>query len=252
MIAMKPTSKRITLNRPVFMQRIFDSTAMTVLCTLLHRFSVVGQYDITIRRSGKVQRHFGVAVSSDEGAHQINVDITKSHHEGGECGCAASTSYKLKLGGVMGFYASAGTGKYSVTAVVSNEKEQKKSKLLDSGSEIPAGDLFALTLVRPGVYRAINTKEKQEFEIRVHLPKGQKEYRPDETQVLTLGKKDQGRAGALDIYSGQSVVFHCENPARIRAELIREDESAGQPIHDKTMHYQKPKKPGDSSAQSAR
>lgn len=239
---MKASAKRVALNRPVFSQRAFDSSALTVLTTLLHRFPEAGQYDVTVRRSGKLVGRLAVSISEGDADQQINIDMAKLGEAERRCGCDANSDYKLVTGGVMGFYASSGTGRYTVRVSYKNDKEKKKEILLDSSQEVPQGDFFAVTLVRPGLYRVFNTKQKGEGEVRVRLPKGENEYRPGQAKLVTLGKKDTIDSGSIEIFSGQSVVFHCKTPARIRAELLREDESAGEPIRDKTFRYRKPDK----------
>lgn len=246
---MDAISKPTNLNRPLFALSKFDSSALTVLTTFLHSFSKVGQYDVAVRRAGKVVRRLAVNILEDAAEQQHNVDLAKLDDAGHGCGCGAKDTFALKLGGVMGFYASTGTAKYTVMVKYSNDSEKTKTIVADSSREVPQGDLFALTLVRPGLYRLEDLKQKSESEVTVRLPKGQKDYKPGLAKVLSIGKQSLKECGPLEIFSGQSLVFHCEAAAHIRAELVKDDESGGEPFRDEVFRYRKPEKKQSKSAQ---
>jgi hypothetical protein len=219
--------KNITLNRAVFAQQSFDSSALTVLATLLHRFTEGGDYELFVQRDGQTIHRARVSIVPEGGPNQINVDLTKLGTEEGPCGCDGGPGYELAVGGVMGFYASQGVAKYAVR--ISQLGKREKQVILDSTKAIPAGDFFAITLVRPGVYQVLSVGEqgRGKGEVLVGMP--QKGSKTDVGQVTQIEAGDQGmlKPGAAKMISGQSIVFQCKLPTRIQVRLVKPDDAIG-------------------------
>jgi hypothetical protein len=228
--------KRVLLNRAVFAQRPYDSGALTVLTTLLHRFTEPGDYDVAVRSPGQRDRRLRLRVVTDSAPAQINIDLAALGQSAGEPGCCpGEADYKLQTNGVVGFYASQGVAAYSVQVKRSDMREKKL--ILDSASQIPAGDLFAVTLVRPGAYKVADTLGgKHEAVIQVVAPpvpkpesgprppelssRARLRYRPDQPTTVTFDKNGFS-SKEVKIYSGQTAVFFCQAPARLRVELAK-------------------------------
>lgn len=225
------------LNRPVFTQRSFDSSALTVLATLLHRFVDAGTYEVFIMRSDVVIHRAAVDVAPEHPRQQINLDMANVVESKRACGCEGDAAIELRTGGVLGFYVSTGTGKYSVTARNLNVTDRSIRPALESRQGVPAGDLFALTLVRPGGYR-VTAKPGGDASITVRVPGDEKEYRPDRPTLVTV-RKGGFDPKSIEIFSGQSVVFQIESPAEIRAELIK-DEGGPPPLDRKRATFRRP------------
>ena len=121
-----------------------------------------------------------------------------------------------------------------------DDQNEEKRTWLESGRVVPEGDFFAITLVRPGLYRAVETESQSELEIRVALPK-EKGYRPDQPTLVTFGKDGAYDRRAVELLSGQSVVFQCNAPAHIQAELVKPDEFAGEPIRGARFTQRRPR-----------
>jgi len=216
--------KNLTLNRPVFEQQAFDSSALTVLATLFHRFVEPADYDLTVRRDDRVIHRAAVRVAAEGAPSQLNLDLAKL---GGEPACAREGApvYTLAAGGVLGLYASAGVGRYAVTIVRLDQRE--KRIVLDSARAVPAGDLFAVTLVRPGLYQALTVGDqgRGKGELRVALPKEGDKLRVDQATLIELGDQGLLRPDAAKLFSGQSVVFQCKLPTRIQVQLVKPDDA---------------------------
>ncbi len=220
----KRTTKAV-LNRAVFTQKALDSGAITVLATLFHRFPEKGNYDLFVQRRQEVIYRSHIRVVAENAPNQINVDLAALSESGADCDSPAEEGYTLAAGGVMGFYASQGTGQYVVRIEEITEKE--KRTLLDSSEAVAEGGLFAVTLVRPGTYRVTNAEARSEGEIRVSLPKGEK-FRVDQPTLVEYGR-DGFKPKRLAMYAGQSVVFNCTMRARIRVELTKPEERIEEP-----------------------
>jgi hypothetical protein len=211
------TTKAI-LNRPVFTQRAFDSSALTVLTTLIHRFAEAGTYDLFIRRGEQVVHRAEVHVVREaEAAHQIDVDMARLSADPKGCDCGKRAGYTLREGGVMCFFVSKGISRYSVLVEQIGIKE--KRTLLDSAKVIPEGDLFAVTLVLPGAYRALNTVANAEGLVEVAMPA--ERYRLDQPSIVEVKRTGRFSPHRVGILLGQTVVFRCGTQARIRLELVK-------------------------------
>ncbi|MEW6580258.1 MAG: hypothetical protein AB1435_13850 [Chloroflexota bacterium] len=234
--------KKVLLNRAMFSIRPYESSALTVLTTLFHHFTEAGNYELFVRRGGAVIHRAAIQVGEKGAQQQLNLDLAALRDtEAREC-CdkEAGTKYALAVNSIMGFYVSQGTGAYSVEIA---RTEHKERRALDSAAHVPPGDLFAVTLVRPGTYRAVNEEGGAEALIRVKPP-DRKDYRAGEAVLVTCG------AGAfkpkrVEITSGHSVVFRCETPARLRVELVDAAESAPRPRQE--MRHTLRRSPGPPS-----
>ncbi|MDQ5824866.1 MAG: hypothetical protein M3441_11780 [Chloroflexota bacterium] len=215
----KRTTKAV-LNRAVFTQKALDSGALTVLATLFHRFPERGNYDLFVQRRQEVIHRSNIRVVAENAPNQINVDLASLAESGADRDCPPEEGYTLAVGGVMGFYASQGTGQYSVR--IEEITSREKRTLLDSNEAVPEGGLFAVTLVRPGTYRVANADARGEGEIRVRLPKEEK-FRVDQPTLVECGR-DGFKPKRLDMFAGQSVVFNCTTRCRIRVELTKPEE----------------------------
>ena len=152
------TQKRpILLNRAIFVLRPFQATALTPLATLIHRFPVPGTFEVFIRRDGSLMHRAPVHVA-EGGVFQINIDMAGSF----------DSTYAIAPGGALGFFVGKGEGAYSVT--LDRITGRERATVLDSTKGIPAGDLFAVTLVRVGRYRVIDAVNKIEGMITVDTP----------------------------------------------------------------------------------
>src|SRR5262245_19575247 len=182
-------NRKVTLNRAAFVIRPYDSQTLTVLTTLLHRFPAVGNFEISINRDSRAVRRLQVRVVDRDAAQQHNIDMAANG--------SADQEIVLLVGGVLGFYASTGAALYAVT--VRGTGRQEKQTLLDSSTGIPSGDLFAVTLVRPGTYRIVDVMSRAEAVATVQMPEvpkrgapaahGANRYRPDQPTLVVLDQK---------------------------------------------------------------
>lgn len=240
--------KQILLNRAIFSQSSFDSSALTVLTTLLHHFTEAGDYDVFVRSTGQRDRRLRLQVLPEGAPTQINIDLAALDKPDEEPGCCQDREdYRLQVNGVAGFYAAQGTGSYNL--LINRNDQREKTVFLDSASEIPAGDLFAVTLVRPGAYMAADALSgKFRVTIQVEMPPARTtdngpdqdtgkmsatdspspRYRPDRAVLVTLDKNGFNEK-TVNLFAGQSIVFFCQIPARLRVELKQESKSSEKP-----------------------
>ena len=123
----------------------------------------------------------------------------------------------------MGFAVGLGIGRYAV--VIGHTGGGGSRTVLDSRGQLPAGDLFAVTLITPGTYRATNLASQARLQITVAMPRRDAPYSPARPTLVRAG--DQGFDPAeAHILAGQSIVLLAETPGRFLVEPAPPD-SAG-------------------------
>jgi hypothetical protein len=219
---MENQKTRVLLNRSLFMRRPLQATSLTTLTTLIHRFQAPDSYELFIRRDGSLIHRAPVQVA-DGGVFQINIDMAGSFDE----------RYTIAPTGALGFYVSSGEARYSVTIDRIVGKERKV--VLDSSAGVPAGDLFAVTLVRPGRYRVTDAANKIDGVISVEMPaapaptlrkdaaaaKPRERFRSDVPTSVQIGRGEI-KPKEVRILAGQTVVFDCTVAANLRIEPLDE------------------------------
>jgi hypothetical protein len=253
---MIPRQRNVLLNRAVFAARPYSSDALTVLTTLFHHFPEAGSFEIFISRNGALVSRLNLRVALENAPNQHNIDMAMLAAD--EPGCETEPDYLLHVGGFIGFHASSGSDSYSV--VVRQLGEREKRTLLVSNAEIPAGDLFAVTLVRPGAYRVMDSLNKNEAVVHVAAPQvpprerlrapratdARERYRPDQATLVEV-RKEGFSEKEMRLMAGQSVVFLCNAPAKIQLEPPKE-ERPREGLPDKKRHVVRrtPKNPTPS------
>ena len=91
--------------------------------------------------------------------------------------------------------------------------------VLDSRGQLPAGDLFAVTLINPGTYRAANLASQARLQITVAMPSRGEPCNPARPTLVRVGDHGFDPAEA-HILAGQSIVLLAEVPARFLVELV--------------------------------
>jgi hypothetical protein len=218
---------QVLLNRSLFTRRTLQATALTTLTTLIHRFPAPGSYELFVRRDGSLIHRAPVQVV-DGGVFQININMAGAFDE----------RYVIAPGGALGFFAGSGSAAYAV--MVERVTGKDRSVVLESSTGIPAGDLFAVTLVRAGRYRVVDPVNKIDGIVTVDTPqvttlfersrKGEpapkERYRPDQPTLVTIGRGEM-KPREVRILAGQSVVFECAVAANLRVEPLDDNPKAG-------------------------
>lgn len=218
--------RQVTLNRAVFTQTAFESRALTVLTTLFHRFPRPGRYRVHVQHESRPVRDLTVVVDERSTRLQANLDLANLHEEKGCC-CDAEGDVELAVNGVVGLYPSTGVGGYGVTVTRLTEGEGRADGghevVLDNRKGVPAGDLFAVVLTRPGSY--VLAARNARSEVRVTLPRGER-VRTDEPSLVVL-TSDGFAPRSLELLAGRALVIACDVDADLRIELVRAEEGEG-------------------------
>lgn len=209
--------KNLTLNRPIFTQQVFRSTALTVLTSLFQRLPDAGNYDLIVRRDGVVVAHTSICAQESGCGSQTNIDLAKiDPPEGG---------YKVDAGGMIGFFVSEGGGSYTVR--ITQVGEQEKRVILDNAESISEGAVFAVTLLRPGDYimRTLNGRSRGKINLRLPDDNDRKKgYRPSEAAMIEVDGKGNFKPNEAKLLTGQSLVFVCNAPVQLEVAFSGERE----------------------------
>lgn len=197
----------VVLNHALFSQRAMDSGALALRGTLLHVFEETGDHGVLIYRDGRFSRRITIGVGGESAAAQLNLDLASNDD---------ADRYAVRARGVVSFYAAHGTGRYAI--VINHTSGEVSRTVLDSREGLPANDLFAVTLVRPGTYRARNALNQTQMRAVVRMPRQGEQYDPAQPTLIQAGEQgfDPGEA---QILAGQSLLFLARTLARFVVEL---------------------------------
>jgi hypothetical protein len=200
-------------------QTIFDSASPLGSAVVVHRFDAEGEYEVELGRKGEGLDRvvLSVAPQTEPGqASAVTIDAA---------GAAPGTitgqrRSKLNTGGFASFTSTHARGAGSV--IVARRQGAKKAEF--DSRRLGESDVFAVTLVRPGLYTMRNTLGKTEGRIVVTYPVvGKHPYRPADP-VGVVCSKTGFEPGRLEIGPAQGIVFRFETAARVVIELTEPDD----------------------------
>ena len=226
------------IKRHLITQTGLDSGALTMLGSVVHRFSEPGEYLVTILRDNEAVGRFQLTVEKECPAMQVDIDLATLHrlaseHPVGE----VEKRFKVNPEGYAVFHVSRGAGGYAVVA--SRMGRKRESKPFDS-RELKDGDLFAATMIRPGTYSVTNVITGAKGEIVVAYPRiGKKPYRPPEP-VSIYWTENALEPDRIDINPAQGQVHHFKVPSRIKIELVKPDDGLEGPRPPRIARWRKP------------
>lgn len=205
-------------------QTTFDSASPLGSAVVVHRFDDEGEYDVELGREGELPDRVALSVAPQATDAQVaqasSVTIDAAGAAPGTI--AAQRRSKLQDGGFASFTSAHARSAGSV--IVARRRDAKKAEF--DSRRLGEPDVFAVTLVRPGLYAVRNTlaKVKAEGRIVVTYPVvGERPYRPADPVDVVCAKKgfDPER---LEIGPAQGIIFRFETAARLLIELLEPDD----------------------------
>jgi len=228
------------VNWPIFTQTNLDSGELTMLGSVIHNFSEPGEYLGTVLLRDETVGRFNLTVEEGCPTVQANIDLATLHKpEPAQCKDEPQKRYVVNPKGYAVFYVSKGTGGYSV--VVGKIQNKGESKLAFNSRELGEGDMFAVTMIRPGIYSVLNEKNDAKAEITVRYPKiGKVPYRPPTPVTINCTGK-RLTPNKIDIQPAQGQVYKIQTPSRIKIELIRPIDGSSEEKQPRTRKTKKQK-----------
>ncbi|MBY0395178.1 MAG: hypothetical protein K2X91_01745, partial [Thermoleophilia bacterium] len=191
----------------------FDSASLGVLGTIAHRLEKSGRHLGTIWRGESAAGRFEIAVDDDSEAAQVDLDL--AHPEAAAAACCDCPPGKggvpaglvVRPGGYLVLYLSEGAGGFHVTLDHAPERGAEKPARVFDSRRLGAGDLFVVTLIRPGAYAMQEASGGAKGVAEVAYPKpGKTPFQPPEpvTVKLDKGRMDPPRVA---LAAGQGLIF---------------------------------------------
>lgn len=244
----------LRLNRMLFQQTDADSGALSMLGTVVHAVADVGHHLGTVYRGKEAVGEFTLRVE-ESGPPQVHVDLAAqglhgvskrhgSHGKGDGCcddddagGGHTDSTYAVAPGGHAVFHVSTGSGGYAVTLAQAGRSERPderrergdgQSGVWDS-RQLEPGDLFAVTLLRPGSYRVSDEGGRAEARLRLAYPeRGKTAYRPPEPLHIAVSE-DGFEPKDIQLQPLQGQVYEIRAGARIAISLVDPDDGPQRP-----------------------
>ncbi len=214
------------INRFIFSQANVDSGSLTVLASVVHKFSESGAYFGKIRRGENEVGQFKILVGESLTMQpSVKIDLKaiedplSDQSKNPECSC-----FNLILGGYAMFFVSTGAGGYNIEIT----KPENEGKKIFDNRELTSQDLFVATLLRPGTYRITNTLTKAEAELKILYPQIGKTPRQSQSVQVECTEKAINPP-KISVNPGQGVIFNFKVPSRIKVELVTPEDKPKQP-----------------------
>jgi len=243
------------LNRNLLEQTRFDSGMPGGLGMIVHRFETPGEYEIALVRDERVVERVTLIVAQERSEEEAGRKMPPSAREAElpsqvniELGQARRAvlmqspseleeHYAVRAGGYTSFTA---TRREDASAVVVRRRGEEGEEELFDSRRLEEGDIFALTMVRPGAYALNNAETGATGEIRVAYPTvGKEPYRPPDP--ISVECTDQGFSPAdIDLMPAQGIIFHVRTPTRIQIDLVEPDDGPEGAREPKVAGWRKP------------
>lgn len=205
------------INRSILTQTNLDSGSLSVLASIVHRFTEQGLYYCKIQRGDKEVGAIQILVAPESAwPSSVKIDLKTLASEFSKpsdnqtCNCL-----NLSMGGYAVFSVSSGVGGY--TLEITMPKSEGK-KVFDS-QKLSIDDMFVATLLRPGTYRITNVLTNVQAELRVVYPQPGKTQRNASPVKLECSEKEISPT-KVSVNPGQGTIFNFKVPSRIKIELI--------------------------------
>ncbi|MDF9796661.1 hypothetical protein OKW21_001924 [Catalinimonas alkaloidigena] len=159
---------KLKLNRTLLSQVNWDSAAISPLASVVHRFSVPGQYKLMILAGEKLDRIGVIDLLMDEKApnEQLNINLEAVAKE--KFSKSNQIAHFGNTNKPVVFYASGGTQKYVVLAY--QYDREKEAKVFDS-RQLQAGDTFIVNPIISGNY-SFSSSQGGKGEIMINKKSG--------------------------------------------------------------------------------
>ena len=244
----------LRLNRTLLQQTDADSGALTMLAVVVHRPRQPGDYTGTVYRGEQAVGEFTLRVTDDAGPLQVHVDLAtqRLRGESGRAGkgrdddpcCdderssgSGQPTYTLGRDGHAVFHVSTGAGGYAVQLAGARERAGAEDARTWDSRELQEGDLFAVTLLRPGAYRVSNEAVRKDAQIRLAYPeRGKTAYRPPEALHIAVTRAGfEPRHVELQPLQGQ--VYEIGVPSRLKISLTEPEDRPERPDGPRIPRY---------------
>ena len=208
------------INRHMFAEGNVDSGSMTMMSTIVHKFSEPGEYKGNVIKGRNVVGHFTIIVGKKETPGlptQAQIDLRQVEAPSARPDGALANRFSVGADGYGVFRVAAGAGRYAV------EVYKGGSKVFDS-CELQGDDLYYVMVLRPGTYSVTNAVTNARGELTVAYPEKGMARNAEPVRIeCSKGGFVPERIGVKPM---QGMVFSCKVPTRIKIDLVRPEDRA--------------------------
>jgi hypothetical protein len=216
-------------------QTQFDSAAPAGTAVVVHKFESEGEFQLLLHQGRKQLRQTRLNVQPDSASDGLTEQAQGPGPRDAPVAVALDIATLLRPGAQPPESTDLpGPGYLSLTSSQPIPEHHLVVKARDGGDTVldtrrlGPKSLFAVTLVRPGRYRLVNTISGAEAAIVVTYPKvGKTPYRPPEALEIDCGAKGFG-ASKFTISPAQGIIFRLSTESRIQLELVEPDDGPKQ------------------------
>jgi hypothetical protein len=216
------------INYHIFRQTIVDSGELTQLGAVARQFPNAGQFLGTVLYKEKPVGRFYLSVDAGCLTTQLNVDLATV---AGVRGIGTLSQerviepFVVRTEGSALFYVSRGPGGFAVTLTKFDRGNEEPVEVFDSRA-LKQGELFAVTLIRPGRYKVSNLNTGATGEIVVAYPRarGDRMLQDDPITIQCIDRGFDPSSIHIDAAQGQAYLIQTRMPAQIRIELVVADD----------------------------
>ena len=237
---------KVNINHHLFTQTNLDSGALTVAASVIHSFPVAGTYDGLVGRGDNLLTSFHLVVDEKSTTMQLNLDLAELARPDkavNECQCKddskTSSHFEVNPKGFVLMYVSKGAGGYAVRI---SGVDKDKPIQFDS-RDLKAGDLFVVSLLRPGTFSLTN-KTGAKGTIVVAFPpakRGNELFnRAKPAEIKCLDKEFVPPKIDLEVAQGQIYRIETKEGSRIKIELVKADDGPKVDQPPKIFQWHKP------------
>jgi hypothetical protein len=198
---------------------VHESAALGVLGTLVHPVAEPGEYAGTVLLGGRVVGRFLLDCDSDVAEQQVRIDLAAC--DAGLAQGRPAPTYRLAPDGYLVLYVSQGRGGYAVT--LQGTRSRSRRAVFDS-RVLQAGDLYAVTLIRPGAYEMGNTQSRARGIVRVTYPEAGMDLRDPGAAVSVECGGGELSPSEVTLLPAQGLVFRIAAPSAVRVSLREADD----------------------------
>lgn len=204
------------VNHTLISRTSVDSGSITPHGMVIHQLREPGEYQGTLLLGDAPAAGFTISVEREVEAQQVDIDLFALHH--GAAGTHEGASrFTVRPEGYAVFYVSQGRGGYAV--VMRRQGEERRRESAFDSRRLSEGDLFAVTLLRPGTYSVRNTEGRGQARIVVAYPeRGNAPYTPPDA-VQVRCSREGFKPRQIEVRSAQGQVYSFDTPSRLQFEL---------------------------------
>ncbi|MCA0246351.1 MAG: hypothetical protein LCH93_07010 [Proteobacteria bacterium] len=204
------------VNTAMLRATVFESDALGVLASIIHPLTV-GEYEGEVHYGKAVVGTFGITVTEDAepSSVQIDLNVIAGPNANGLPRKYRATTAKEQVGYAV-FYASKGSRGFQVVL-------RGNGELAFDSRRLQSGDMYAVTLIRPGRYKMHAGRNGLVGRIDVGRAKAGEKF---ESEARTVAVEEKGFSpDAVAMESGSSVVFALASATNITVALEGEGEA---------------------------